>query len=269
VECTTCVSLIGFVVGALIGLTGLGGGVLLLPLLIYGVQTPPLVAIGSGAAFSALTKVSAAVVHWRQGNVDWALAGAMAVGSVPGALAGVAILGYLRSRYGEGVNDLLMTLIGVLLVTVPLLLVFQHRLERSGGISFREYLPRWLNRYNGAFFIGIEGGLLVGLTSVGAGSVIILLLLLFYRLTPQVLVGTDIVHAVILTGVTGIAHLGLGTVDFGLVGWLIVGSMPGVLIGSALTRVVSGSRIRGVLLVVLLTTGLSMLGALNFIIDGP
>jgi len=97
---------------------------------------------------------------------------------------------------------------------------------------------------------------------VGAGSVIILLL---YRLTPQVLVGTDIVHAVILTGVTGIAHLGLGTVDFGLVGWLIVGSMPGVLIGSTLTRVVSGSKIRGVLLVVLLTTGLSMLGALNFI----
>lgn len=154
-----------------------------------------------------------------------------------------------------------MTFIGVLLVTVPLLLVFQHRLERSGGISFRNHLPRWLNRYNGAFFIGIEGGLLVGLTSVGAGSVIILL---FYRLTPQVLVGTDIVHAVILTGVTGIAHLGLGTVDFGLVGWLIVGSMPGVLIGSTLTRVVSGSRIRGVLLVVLLTTGLSMLGALNF-----
>ena len=190
------------------------------------------------------------MVHWRQGNVEW-------------ALAGVAILGYLRSRYGEMGNDLLMTLIGVLLVTVPLLLVFQHRLERSGGISFRDYLPRWLNRYNGAFFIGIEGGLLVGLTLVGAGSVIILLLL--YRLTPQVLVGTDIVHAVILTGVTGIAHLGLGTVDFGLVGWLIVGSMPGVLIGSTLTRVVSGSKIPGVLLVVLLTTGLSMLGALNFI----
>ena len=161
-------------------------------------------------------------------------------------------------------NDLLMTFIGVLLVTVPLLLVFQHRLERSGGISFRNHLPRWLNRYNGAFFIGIEGGLLVGLTSVGAGSVIILLLLLFYRLTPQVLVGTDIVHAVILTGVTGIAHLGLGTVDFGLVGWLIVGSMPGVLIGSTLTRVVSGSKIRGVLLVVLLTTGLSMLGVVSF-----
>ena len=191
------------------------------------------------------------MVHWRQGNVEW-------------ALAGVAILGYLRSHYGEMGNDLLMTLIGVLLVTVPLLLVFQHRLERSGGISFRDYLPRWLNRYNGAFFIGIEGGLLVGLTSVGAGSVIILLLLLFYRLTPQVLVGTDIVHAVILTGVTGIAHLGLGTVDFGLVGWLIVGSMPRVIIGSTLPRVVSASRIRGVLLVVLLTTGLSMLGVVSF-----
>jgi len=259
VECIAWTPLIGLLVGTLVGLTGLGGGVLLLPLLIYGLGTPPIVAVGSGAAFSTLTKLGGAVVHWRQGNVDWGLAGALAMGSIPGGLAGVALLAYLRFRFGEGINDLLTTFIGVLLVTVPLLLVFQHRIERCGGLCLRDQLPQWLNRYNGAFFVGIHGGLLVGLTSVGAGSVIILLLLLFYRMTPAALVGTDIVHAVILTGVTGMAHLGLGTVDLGLVGWLIVGSVPGVLVGSALTKVVPGTWLRWVLLVVLLVTGIWML----------
>ena len=260
-DCISCTTSIGLLVGTLVGLTGLGGGVLLLPLLIYGLQAPPIVAVGSSAAFSSLTKLSGAVVHWRQGNVDWGLAGALAMGSIPGGLVGVALLAHLRSRFGEGINDLLTTFIGVLLVLVPLLMIFQPRIERCGGLCLRDQLPQWLNRYNGAFFVGIHGGLLVGLTSVGAGSIIILLLLLFYRMTPAALVGTDIVHAVVLTGVTGIAHFGLGTVDLGLVGWLIVGSTPGVLLGSALTKVVPGIWLRWVLIAVLVMTGTWMLYA--------
>lgn len=258
-ECISCMASIGLLVGALVGLTGLGGGVLLLPLLIFGLQTPPIIAVGSGATFATLTKIGAAIVHWRHGNVDWKLAGAMAMGSVPGALIGVAILAYLQSLYGEAINGILTTLIGVLLVTIPFLLMFQGHLERKGGLTLRERLPGYLNRYNGAFFIGIEGGLLVGLTSVGAGSMIILFLLLFYRLTPKIMIGTDIVHAVMLTGVTGLAHMKLGTVDLNLVGWLVVGSLPGVLIGSMLTKVISGNVLKLGLLLILVSTGISML----------
>jgi len=259
VECIPCTTSIGLIVGALVGLTGLGGGVLLLPLLIFGLQTPPIVAVGSGATFATVTKIGAAFIHWRHGNVDWKLAGAMAMGSIPGALIGVALLGYLHSQYGTSVNGILTTMIGVLLVTIPFLLLFQGHLEQKGGLTLRERLPGYLNRYNGAFFIGIEGGLLVGLTSVGAGSIIILFLLLFYRLTPKIMIGTDIVHAVMLTGVTGLAHMKLGTVDLGLVGWLVVGSLPGVLIGSVLTKIISGKWLKIGLLLILVTTGVSML----------
>jgi len=254
VECIPCTTSIGLIVGALVGLTGLGGGVLLLPLLIFGLQTPPIVAVGSGATFATVTKIGAAFIHWRHGNVDWKLAGAMAMGSIPGALIGVALLGYLHSQYGTSVNGILTTMIGVLLVTIPFLLLFQGHLEQKGGLTLRERLPGYLNRYNGAFFIG-----LVGLTSVGAGSIIILFLLLFYRLTPKIMIGTDIVHAVMLTGVTGLAHMKLGTVDLGLVGWLVVGSLPGVLIGSVLTKIISGKWLKIGLLLILVTTGVSML----------
>jgi uncharacterized membrane protein YfcA len=250
---------IGFVVGGLVSLTGIGGGVLLLPMLILGLRVPPIVAVGSDATFMFLTKLGAAILHWRQGHVDWRLAMTMALGSVPGALVGLGILVSLRSHYGEGVNDILRPLIGVLLVVIPLLMLVQNRVEGYRGALLRNHLPGWVNRYNGAIFTGLIGGVLVGLTSVGSGSVIMMLLLLFYHRPPAVLVGTDIFHAVILTGVTGLAHLGLGTVDVGLVGWLLVGSVPGVVLGSRLTVLVPAVRLRQGLLILLFTTGIIML----------
>lgn len=250
--------LIGLLVGGLVGLTGLGGGVLLLPLLILGLRVAPIVAVGSGAAFSALTKIGAAVVHWRQGSVDWRLALAMAVGSVPGALVGVGLVVFLRSRYGDAVNNILATWIGILLVVIPLLMVAQGRIDQPGGSRLRDRLPRWVSPYNGAVFTGLVGGFLVGLTSVGSGSVIMMLLLLFYHRPPIVLIGTDIFHAVILMTVTGLFYLGLGTVDVRLVFWLLVGSVPGVLLGTKLTAVVPAIWLRRVLMVVLLISGALM-----------
>jgi uncharacterized membrane protein YfcA len=251
-------ALIGLLVGSLVSLTGLGGGVLLLPLLILGLQIPPIVAVGSGAVFSALTKIGAAVLHWRRGNVDWELVVYMIWGSVPGALSGVGLLAFLRSRYGEGINDILSTVIGVLLVAIPLLMIVQGPLEESRK-TFRERLPHWVTRYNGAMFTGFVGGALVGLTSVGSGSVIMMLLLLFYSRKPRVLVGTDIFHAVILMMVTGVAHFGLGTVDIRLVGWLLAGSVPGVFLGSRLIAFFPGRWLRRVLLGILLASGIAVL----------
>jgi len=250
--------LIGLLVGGLVGLTGLGGGILMLPFLILGLGVPPIVAVGSDLVFSFVTKIGGAVVHWRHGHVDWELALTMAVGSIPGALVGVAFLAHLRVVHGNEVNDILRTLIGVLLIVIPLLLMVQAWLQRPDSKTLRERLPRWVNRYNGGILTGFVGGVLVGMTSVGSGSVIMLLLLLFYKRPPMVLVGTDIFHAVLLTGVTGLAHVGLGTVNFGLVGWLLIGSIPGVLLGSQFTSVVPAVWLRRVLLVLLIVVGIRM-----------
>ena len=251
--------LIGFTVGLLVGLSGLGGGVVLLPLLIFVLHVPPIMAVGSGAVFSSITKTGAGLLHWRQGTLDWGLVGYLAAGSIPGALAGVGFLSYLRTTYGDGVNDLLTRMIGILLVVIPILLLVEAKLQRQTGNDLRSLLPGWVNRRNGAAITGLVGGFLVGLTSVGSGSIILMLLLLFSRRPPKVLVGTDIMHAVILTGVAGLFHLGIGTVDLPLVGLLLVGSLPGSLLGVRLGAYLPVGWLRRFLILLLLATGVKML----------
>src|SRR5437870_3274638 len=122
---------IGLIVGTLIGLTGLGGGVLLLPLLIFGLKVPAIVAVGSDAAFNFLTKIPSSLVHLSKGTVRRKVVIALAVGSVPGSIAGVRFLQHLRVLYGNGVNDFIKTAIGVLLIIVPALLLLQRRIEEQ------------------------------------------------------------------------------------------------------------------------------------------
>src|SRR6266446_5953849 len=119
--------LIGFVVGTLIGMSGLGGGVLLLPILIFGLHVQAIIAVGSDALFNFVTKIPASIVHLRKGTVRRKVVLALAVGSVPGSAAGVAYLTYLRHVYGDGVNDVIKLAIGILLVCIPMLLIFQTR----------------------------------------------------------------------------------------------------------------------------------------------
>jgi uncharacterized protein len=247
--------IIGMLVGVLVGLTGLGGGVLLLPILIFGLSVPPIVAVGSDAAFNALTKIGAGLLHWRHGNVNWRLVAALSLGSTPGAFGGVLLLARLRSVYGSGVNDILRILIGVLLVCVPALLLVEEPLEK--------YFSRWkqlsLTSFKGISAIGLFSGFLVGMTSVGSGSIIMMLLLLWTAYPPSVLVGTDIVHAVVLTGFTSFLHLRLGTVDPTLVFPLLIGSVPGSLIGVRLSTLVPKLWLKRTLCFILLATGARML----------
>lgn len=248
--------LIGFVVGTLIGLTGLGGGVLLLPTLIFGLRVPAIIAVGSDALFNLLTKIPAGILHLRKGTVRRKVVVAMAAGSIPGALLGVSFLQHLRTVYGTGVNDFIKSAVGLLLVCIPALLLFQVRIE--------EHLARrqpTLKSFVGMTFIGLFGGFLVGMTSVGSGSVIMMMLLLFYSFAPKVMVGTDIVHAVILTGVTSLLHWRLGNVDLPLVISLLIGSVPGGILGSHLSTRVPVLWLRRILCTVLLVTGARMLWA--------
>jgi uncharacterized membrane protein YfcA len=246
--------LIGFVVGVLIGLTGIGGGVLLLPILIFGLRVPAIVAVGSDALFNFFTKIPASLLHLKKGTVRRKVVVALAVGSVPGSMAGVALLTHIRSLYGNGVNDFIKTAVGLLLIVIPTLMLFQKRIEES--VANR---PPTMKSFAGMTIIGLFAGFLVGMTSVGSGSIIMMLLLLFYSFPPKVNVGTDIVHAVILTGVTGFLHLRLGNVDPKLVLSLLVGSIPGGLVGSHLSTRVPMLWLRRILCTLLLVTGARML----------
>src|SRR5262249_27813414 len=208
--------LIGLTVGALIGLRGLGGGVLSLPILIFGLGAPPIKAVGSDALFNFITKIPSGLVHLKNGTVRRKVVIALAVGSVPGSFLGVHLLQHLRTLYGGGVNDFIKSAVGILLIVISTLLLVQRRIE--AGVANR---PPTAKSFAGMAVIGIVAGFLVGMTSVGSGSIIMMLLLLFYSYQPKVMVGTDIVHAVALTGVTSMLHFHYGNVDPSLVGYLL------------------------------------------------
>jgi hypothetical protein len=248
--------LIGFVVGTLIGMTGLGGGVLLLPLLIFGLRVPPIIAVGSDALFNFFTKIGSSVVHLRRGTVRMRIVLALAVGSVPGSALGVRLLQYLRDGYGNGVNFFITCAVGVLLLIIPTFLLFQREIEEH--VTHR---PPTMKSFIGMSAIGLLAGFLVGITSVGSGSIIMMLLLLFYSFTPKIMVGTDIVHAMILTGVTSLLQFRLHNVNTSLVISLLIGSIPGGLLGSYLSTRVPTPWLRRILCGLLLATGARMLWA--------
>ncbi len=247
---------VGFLVGTLIGMTGVGGGVLLLPILIFALHLPPIIAVGSDALFNFLTKLGSGYIHLTKGTVRKKLVFGLAMGSVPGSLLGVGLLRNLRLAYGNGVNTFITTTVGILLIVVPTLLMFQSQIEER--VSHR---PPTMKSMIGVAAIGLLAGFLVGMTSVGSGSIIMMLLLLFYSFSPKVMVGTDIVHAVVLTGVTSLLHFRMGNVDLPLVSLLVIGSIPGGVLGSHLSTRMPLPWLRRLLCAVLLATGARMLWA--------
>ena len=253
-ELLTAKIFVGFVVGVLIGLSGVGGGVLLLPVLIFGLRVPAIVAVGSDALFNFFTKIPASLMHLKKGTVRRKVVIALAVGSIPGSICGVKLLMHIRHLYGDGVNNFIKTAVGILLIVIPTLLLFQRRIEEK--VANR---PPTTKGFAGMALIGLVAGFLVGMTSVGSGSIIMMLLLLFYNFPPKINVGTDIVHAVVLTGVTGLMHFRLGNVDPKLVVSLLIGSIPGGLLGSHLSTRMPMLWLRRILCALLLITGARML----------
>src|SRR2546430_2454948 len=247
---------IGLLVGTLIGMTGLGGGVLLVASLIFVLKVRPILAVGSDAVFNFVTKIGSGWLHLRKGTVRRRVVLALASGSVPGSVLGVRLLMHLRNIYGIRVNSFITTAVGILLICIPTLLLFQGRIEDH--VANR---PPTMKSFIGMSAIGLIAGFLVGMTSVGSGSIVMMLLLLFYSYPPKVMVGTDILHAVILTGVTSAMHWRIGNIDFRLVATLLIGSIPGGLLGSHLSTRVPVPWLRRILCAVLLMTGARMLWA--------
>ena len=247
--------LVGFVVGILIGMTGVGGGVLMLPILIFGLGYSPIVAVGSDALFQFFTKIPAGLLHLKNGTVRRKVVLALAAGSIPGSYGGVKLLMYIRLVYGStSLNVFIKMAVGVLLIVIPTLLLLQKNIEDH--IANR---PPTMKGFAGMVVIGLTVGFIVGMTSVGSGSIIMMLLLLFYSFPPKINVGTDVVHAVILFGVTGWLQSKAGNVDPRLVVSLLIGSIPGGLLGSHLATRVPMLWLRRMLCALLLITGARML----------
>ena len=242
----------GFLIGTLVGLTGMGGGSLMTPLLIIVFGFKPTVAIGTDIVHGALFKTVGAIRHRQLGNVQARLSGWMLLGSAPTSLLGVAVAIWLEHRYGDSVDAVTGRVLGAALVFGALGLFAKSLLTNvvtDGAVSMTTR-----NRVS-AVLIGLFGGFIVGLTSVGSGTFFALTMLILFPLGAQKLVGTDIFHAAALLYVAGAGHLVAGNVDVGVVGWLLLGSIPGVLLGSQWSIRLSETVLRVALATMLLLAG--------------
>ena len=235
-EFSAVTALVGLLVGFFVGLTGVGGGVLLAPLLIaLGVQ--PTVAVGTDMVYGTLTKLTATVRNVRAGRVDWRWVRALAAGSVPAGLAGSLVVHWLRSTHADAEGVLLKALGAVLALAATMSLVGEL-LKYRGSLHNRfDWTPVDRRSFARVATFGAVIGFIVGLTSVGSGSLIALLLVFGSKLAPRDLIGTDIAHATLLVTAASLAHAGIGTVDWALAANLLCGSIPGVLLGSRLMDV--------------------------------
>jgi uncharacterized protein len=258
-------TLFGLLVGFLVGLTGVGGGSLMTPFLVAGLGVPPATAVGTDMVFATLTKLTGSVQHYRQRSVNLEVALFLGFGSIPAGLLGVATLEWIEGAFDpETVKSIMINVIACTLVLVGASLIYRnyfmpnrdespkpHVWDGKGRMSTRR------RAYTVVF--GALGGYLVGLTSIGSGSVMAVILLLLYPLAPAVVVGTDIAHATVLSLVVGLAHMTQGNVDFGLAGSLLLGGIPGVLIGSRIAPWLPGKPLKTVLAVMLIFVGIRLL----------
>jgi hypothetical protein len=248
----------GLGVGVLVGMTGIGGGSLMTPMLILVFGVTPVTAIGTDLAYAAVTKTVGGYKHWRQRTVDLRLSSWMAVGSVPAAIFGVWVLDRLEHWAHRDFDDLLITILAcALLITGAATLVraFLKGMEERE----RDTIPMERRHKVAAVVLGASVGFVLGVTSAGSGALIAVGLILLFRLSPQRVVGTDVFHAAILLWAAGLAHVSAGNVDFGLVGTILLGSVPGVWLGSHWSVRVEPSILRTTLAVVLLGAGLALL----------
>ena len=249
--------LTGLFTGVLVGMTGMGGGSLMTPILVFLFGIPPTTAIGTDIAHGAAFKTVGAVQHRRMGNVRARLAGLMLIGSAPMSLLGVWVGVQLTDRYGDDVESVMGQVLGGALLFGAVGLVAKS-LVRTEAVG----RGRWkFSRRDmvAAVVIGAFGGFIVGLTSVGSGVFFGLTLLIVFPLRAHKVVGTDIFHAAALLYVAGAAHWAAGNVDFGILGWLLLGSIPGVLLGGRLTLSIPEHSLRLLLAGVLGLAGVKLL----------
>ena len=251
-------TVVGLLTGLLVGMTGMGGGSLMTPILVFLFGIPPSTAIGTDIAHGAAFKSVGAVQHRRMGNVRARLAGWMLIGSVPMSLLGVLVNVQLTKRYGDDVESVMGQVLGAALLFGAVGLIAKSLVQTNAPDADPDWKLTNRDRV-AAIIIGAFGGFVVGLTSVGSGVFFGLTLLVIFPLRAHKVVGTDIFHAAVLLYVAGAAHWAAGNIDFGILFWLLLGSIPGVLIGGHLTLSIPEQRLRLLLAGVLGLAGIKLL----------
>ena len=242
----------GFVVGWLVGLTGVGGGSLMTPILLLVFNVKAAVAVGTDLLYASITKTAGIFAHGKLGNIDWKIVGTLALGRVPVSFITTLYIGEYDTSSDALVSSIKFWL-GLALLLTSLSVLFRHELMKSvkhDDIINPKLIPAL------TLILGMVLGFMVTLTSVGAGALgVTALLLLYPKVHINKIVGSDIAHAVPLTLVAGLGHASLGTVDYGLLGTLLIGSIPGIWIGSHMTSVVGEHWVRNMLALILVYVG--------------
>lgn len=254
--------LFGLLIGFLVGLTGVGGGSLMTPfLLASGIPAPT--AVGTDLVFATLTKTAGSLQHYFQKSVQLQVAIYLGMGSIPASLFGVGTLEWLKRAFDPEQLDAIMTnVIAATLMLVGASLIFRTFMPEEAGKKEGVWdgkRPMSFRRRKYTILFGAMGGYLVGLTSIGSGSIMAIILLLLYPLSPAMVVGTDIAHATVLSLVTGLAHMAGGNVNFGLAGMLLLGGIPGVLAGSRLAPRIPGRPLKILLAFAIVFVGIRLL----------
>lgn len=266
----------GVIVGFVVGATGVGGGSLMTPLLTLGFGVPAQVAVGTDLLFAAITKSSGAWAHTRRGNVNWSITGWLVAGSLPAALATLAMVHAVQPD-AEAFALFIKRALGIALFATATALLFRAQIQalgnrwamrEAGGAALAAatvvgYLPAFsagIARPVPTLVTGAVIGTLVSLTSVGAGVIGVVALFFLYPLLPaRQIVGADIAHAVPLTAAAGLGHAALGTVDWTLLGWLLIGSLPAIHVGAALAHRLPERALRLMLSTMLVGIGATLL----------
>ena len=247
----------GLIVGFVVGLTGMGGGALMTPILVLIFNVQPLAAVSSDLVASVIMKPVGAGVHLRRGTVHKELVKWLVLGSVPSAFVGVIILKQLG--HGKGLEDVLKLALGIALLVASASIVAKTALQALRPVRAERHAP-FTAKAVPTVLIGVAGGLVVGMTSVGSGSLMIVMLLLLYpMLSASELVGTDLVQAIPLVASAALGHLLFGDFKLGLTTSLLVGCMPGVYIGARVSARAPDRIIRPALVFVLLASALKLL----------
>jgi uncharacterized protein len=248
----------GLLVGMLVGITGVGGGSLMTPLIVFLFGFPTSTAVGTDLLFASITKGGGVLVHHRSHqSVEWKIVGWLALGSLPSAMLVLGLLEHFGTHNPE-VTKLINFSLGVALILTALSLFFRHRLMQVGKET-ESHAPARFHHLQTPLTVTLGAilGALVTLSSVGAGALgTVALLFLYPRLPTLKIVGTDLAHAIPLTAIAGLGHLHMGNVNFMLLGSLLIGSLPGIYVGSHLSAKIPERVLRPVLASVLMLIGL-------------
>ena len=244
----------GLVVGFLIGLTGMGGGALMTPFLLIVMKLNPVLAVGTDLAFAAITKVSGGIQHHRENHIPVEHVLWMAGGSIPASLVGAQLI-LRHTKNQQLIEKTLPTLLGIVLVVVSVVIL--ARVFHIIGPS--EYVEmKWPNPW-ALILIGAAGGLLVGMTSIGGGTVIMALLLVFFSVPLNFMVGLDVMHGALLAVISSLNYAYAGQTNWHLVGLLLIGSLPGAWLGARTVNHIDLRIVRGILAILVLFAGIDLL----------